>query len=549
MTFNSPNQDQLKIIASLLEESRDLEKFASKIQQGESITVSTEASDKFITDYHKWYAKCVSILPEDLKSPFRSQYEGSFLKPRIKKFLESFAEPSIFHPVDEKSKELFPYWTYTYKNSFYPYILAQRQLLIEASKQLSTPQSSGTIDMTELLEESKELEETASKIQQGEKVGLPTASIQAFIEKYHMWYGCCLSLLPDKFKENFRSQYEGTWYSLKIKKFLEAPTQHNPLYEKNNDKEEPKLLSYWLYPYNSTFRISLLTQRELLIEAREEEIAKESKNSLEYNQSIKVNILPFKNLILELLQALGFTNTETIKENYGFDLQSTYYSNSLTGVTIPQKFLINIKYRDNSNSSEPTSLIPYITYITSLLSSSQVSRVSKVIFIDYNNLTSFGREYREALIKEFGGRVEVWDREQLDILLARFPEIRKKYENIISEFPDNLANSQPADQLEIAKRLSECKPGKEHWANFEDICIDVLTKAFVPPLKEVKPQARTESGLERRDAVLPLLGAKDGWEQISQKYEAHFLLCEFKNYTEPIGKDEVNQTATYLKKI
>jgi hypothetical protein len=33
----------------------------------------------------------------------------------------------------------------------------------------------------------------------------------------------------------------------------------------------------------------------------------------------------------------------------------------------------------------------------------------------------------------------------------------------------------------------------------------------------------------------------------SEEFEANFLLCEFKNYTEPFSKEEVNQTRNYLR--
>ncbi len=136
----------------------------------------------------------------------------------------------------------------------------------------------------------------------------------------------------------------------------------------------------------------------------------------------------------------------------------------------------------------------------------------------------------------------------LDSLLSQFPQLQKKYENIIAKLHPSLSVLPKTNQINVAERLRKCKPGQEDWRGYEDICIDVLTEEFVTPLKRVEPQARTESGLERRDALLPLLGAKEGWEEISQKYDAHFLLCEFKNYVDPIDKGEVNQAANYLKR-
>ena len=58
---------------------------------------------------------------------------------------------------------------------------------------------------------------------------------------------------------------------------------------------------------------------------------------------------------------------------------------------------------------------------------------------------------------------------------------------------------------------------------------------------------RTLDGLERRDALFSLRNVGGGWEKIQQEFDAKFLLCEFKNYTDPFTKDEVNQTRNYLR--
>jgi hypothetical protein len=97
--------------------------------------------------------------------------------------------------------------------------------------------------------------------------------------------------------------------------------------------------------------------------------------------------------------------------------------------------------------------------------------------------------------------------------------------------------------------LSSCPPGREGWQDFEDICTQILTEVFVPPLKPPKRQPRTLNGLERRDALFSLRDADIdiGWAKIYRDFDSKFLLCEFKNYTDPCTKDEVNQTRNYLK--
>ena len=101
----------------------------------------------------------------------------------------------------------------------------------------------------------------------------------------------------------------------------------------------------------------------------------------------------------------------------------------------------------------------------------------------------------------------------------------------------------------LIEQLSLCPVGKTGWKEFEDICTSILAEVFVPPLKAPKQQAHTLNGLERRDALFSLRDADvdAGWKKVCQDFDAKFLLCEFKNYTDTFTKDEVNQTRNYLK--
>jgi hypothetical protein len=101
----------------------------------------------------------------------------------------------------------------------------------------------------------------------------------------------------------------------------------------------------------------------------------------------------------------------------------------------------------------------------------------------------------------------------------------------------------------LVNRLDSCPAGQAGWRDFEDICIDILTYLFVPPLREPKIQPRTYSGIDRRDAVFPnrIFDGDGNWCALYKELGARLILFEFKNYdAESIGKDEVNQTRNYL---
>jgi len=177
----------------------------------------------------------------------------------------------------------------------------------------------------------------------------------------------------------------------------------------------------------------------------------------------------------------------------------------------------------------------------------RVNNADKALLVTNTSLSSFAKELVARINLGTEQRLEVWDGQQLAALLAQFPNIQKKYNTITPQNQLELPNLVDAKQINLIERLKQCQPGKQDCYKYENVCIEILTKVFVPPLKSPRVQARTLSGLERRDALFSLRGVKQDWEEIRQEFEANFLLCEFKNYADAFHKDEVNQTRNYLK--
>jgi hypothetical protein len=103
----------------------------------------------------------------------------------------------------------------------------------------------------------------------------------------------------------------------------------------------------------------------------------------------------------------------------------------------------------------------------------------------------------------------------------------------------------------LRARLHAVPPGIAGWAQLEDAGIDILRHLFVPPLVEPIVQARSYSGIDRRDAIFPNRnqGESNHWGRLLHELDARMVLVEFKNYDrQEIGKDEVNQTRNYLTK-
>jgi len=107
---------------------------------------------------------------------------------------------------------------------------------------------------------------------------------------------------------------------------------------------------------------------------------------------------------------------------------------------------------------------------------------------------------------------------------------------------------------QFIQQLDDCPLGGPGWAQFENICTEILEYLFVPPLQPSTRQGRTHSGIQRRDAIFANrnitpngIEHSENWHHLYQELNARMILVECKNYdATEIGPDEVNQALNYL---
>ena len=100
--------------------------------------------------------------------------------------------------------------------------------------------------------------------------------------------------------------------------------------------------------------------------------------------------------------------------------------------------------------------------------------------------------------------------------------------------------------LALSRMLATIEPGRAEWQRFQSFCVDVLRYLFVPPLNPPKVERANASGGNRPDVILPNYSREGFWEYVRNCYKADLIVADAKNYTEPVGKDEVLQVANYL---
>lgn len=105
-------------------------------------------------------------------------------------------------------------------------------------------------------------------------------------------------------------------------------------------------------------------------------------------------------------------------------------------------------------------------------------------------------------------------------------------------------------QESLSKRLENCPCGDNDWREYEEICAGIVDYLFGSSFRNYARivQARNENGLDIKDLVLPNRSSNPFWQEVRIDYAARNIVFEFKNYCDPIGKNQLVQISNYLKK-
>lgn len=99
-------------------------------------------------------------------------------------------------------------------------------------------------------------------------------------------------------------------------------------------------------------------------------------------------------------------------------------------------------------------------------------------------------------------------------------------------------------------QLKDCEPGNDHSTVYENLCQSILEFLFPNAFYIVSSQHKTEDEHFRMDLICSLRGETETthpfWKIISQHYNSHFVVFEFKNYNKPIDQNLIYITEKYL---
>jgi len=117
--------------------------------------------------------------------------------------------------------------------------------------------------------------------------------------------------------------------------------------------------------------------------------------------------------------------------------------------------------------------------------------------------------------------------------------------NSISTVEDIISHRR-LDDLKI--QLDKCPSGKKYFSEYEKIGIEILNYIFKEELEEIKAQATTLDGTQRRDILFKNKRKSYFFKRIYEKFAADFIIVDFKNYEEAIESSVIYDTIKYPNK-
>lgn len=106
--------------------------------------------------------------------------------------------------------------------------------------------------------------------------------------------------------------------------------------------------------------------------------------------------------------------------------------------------------------------------------------------------------------------------------------------------------SPPSGGKKLCQELNAIPQGKPGWRKYEGKCMEILKYIFDTELANWDAQNTTDDELSRFDMICRVVQQTGFWGSLIQSFHTRYVLFEFKNYSDPIGQDQIYTTERYL---
>lgn len=166
-------------------------------------------------------------------------------------------------------------------------------------------------------------------------------------------------------------------------------------------------------------------------------------------------------------------------------------------------------------------------------------------------------EIKETCHKNYS--IFVWDVRNLLWLFDEFQEIKNEFIALLNYTTDKLEPEKPIplifsehkealENCSWVERLERLKPGREHYQDYQTLCIDILKYVLGDYLTLWNMQETANNGMYRFDLCCKIKNGanQDFFDTIQRYFGTKYIVFEFKNYSQEITQKEIYTTEKYL---
>jgi hypothetical protein len=136
--------------------------------------------------------------------------------------------------------------------------------------------------------------------------------------------------------------------------------------------------------------------------------------------------------------------------------------------------------------------------------------------------------------------INIWDIYKLDTLVNS--ELRQEY----FETPYEPLRSETTEE-NLSTALRQLPGGRSEWSTYQQLCSDIFSHLFSPPLAAPRFEHADADNRNRRDMIFENSNEHPFWRMIREMYQADYIVVDAKNSDEPLEKRPVLDIAHYLK--
>lgn len=264
----------------------------------------------------------------------------------------------------------------------------------------------------------------------------------------------------------------------------------------------------------------------------------------------------------QLLKEFGYTKVNILDENWDLVVQNgkqkiwvdckTYKSQvvSPSAASSLLKSIVLKQKRMNIPQEDVILLIIFSRIPT--FQKNEIYNKYKIVVLDIDNLVFYSKN-NSTLLKRLSQIVYF----PIDSIEG-CPSAEAKLANLVlMSIEDNVVYETQKEVTEIKtliQRLKNCKSGKKYSKEYEDICEKIIRTLFETNyFNRLTSQHKTNDAHFRMDLIGSLKINQNNeesmhplWNMLVQYYNSHFIVFEFKNYSEPLDQNLIYITEKYL---